>query len=326
MNTNVESAVATKLKSLATMSTIVADTGEIEEIKRFQPHDCTTNPSLLLKAAQLDDYQDLVNDAVAWGRGRTGTQEGDIQAITDRLAVRFGRELLEIVPGYVSTEVDAHLSFDTEASIEKARHFIAMYEELGVPKDRVLIKLAATWEGVEAARVLQCEGIKCNMTLIFSLVQAVACANAGAFLVSPFVGRITDWYKAQQGRDFAPDDDPGVLSVKSIFDYFKAHGIDTIVMAASFRTTGQILELAGCDRLTISPQLLEALEAEQGPVRPSLDRETSRAKEIPPVASDESNFRWQLNQDPMATEKLAEGIRRFHQDGLKLRQHLATLL
>lgn len=326
MSTNAETAGGTQLDSLASLSTIVADTGEIEEIKRFRPHDCTTNPSLLLKAAQLDAYEELVNEAVEWGRGRTDSRDGDIGAVMDRLAVTFGRELLEIVPGYVSTEVDAALSFDTKGSIEKARHFIRMYEELGVSKDRVLIKLASTWEGIEAARVLQREGINCNMTLIFSLVQAVACAEAGAFLVSPFVGRITDWYKAKEGRDFEASEDPGVRSVRSIYDYFKAHGLDTIVMAASFRTTGQILELAGCDRLTISPQLLEALQGEPGPVTQQLDAASSGAKDIAALDTDEVSFRWQLNEDPMATEKLAEGIRRFHQDALKLREHVATLV
>jgi transaldolase len=326
MSTNTEPDGGTQLDSLASLSTIVADTGEIEEIKRFRPHDCTTNPSLLLKAAQLDAYQDLVNEAVAWGRGRTGSREGDITAVMDRLAVGFGRELLAIVPGYVSTEVDAALSFDTEGSIEKARHFIRMYEELGVSKDRVLIKLASTWEGIEAARVLQREGINCNMTLIFSLSQAVACAQAGAFLVSPFVGRITDWYKAKEGRDFEPSEDPGVRSVQSIYDYFKAYDLETIVMAASFRTTGQVLELAGCDRLTISPQLLEELQGREGSVAKQLDAARSRSKDVPELAVDEPSFRWQLNEDPMATEKLAEGIRRFHQDALKLREHIATLV
>lgn len=326
MGTDPETAVGTKLDKLADLSTIVADTGEIEQIKRFQPRDCTTNPSLLLKAAQLDAYSGLVNEAVDWGRNRTGSREGDIQAVMDRLAVGFGRELLDIVPGYVSTEVDAALSFDTQGSIDKAHHFLRMYEELGVPKDRVLIKLASTWEGVEAARVLQREGIKCNMTLIFSLTQAVACAQAGAFLVSPFVGRITDWYKAKEGRDYEPHEDPGVCSVQSIYDYFKAHDIETIVMAASFRTTGQVLELAGCDRLTISPQLLEELQNSEGEVTHKLDPAQSRAKAISAMEIDEPSFRWQLNQDPMATEKLAEGIRRFHEDAMKLRDYIATLI
>jgi len=317
---------ATTLDRLADLSTIVADTGEIEQIKRFRPHDCTTNPTLLLKAVQLEAYQGLLNEAIEWGRGRTNTREGDIQAVMDRLAVSFGRELLAIVPGYVSTEVDAAHSFDTWASIEKARQFIRMYEEVGVATDRILIKLASTWEGIEAARVLQREGIKCNMTLIFSLTQAVACAQAGAFLVSPFVGRITDWYKAREERDFESTEDPGVQSVRSIYDYFKAHGLNTIVMAASFRTTGQVLELAGCDRLTIAPKLLEQLDNETDAVVPKLDAETSSAKDISPLELDEPSFRWQLNQDPMATDKLAEGIRGFHQDAMKLRDHIATLL
>ncbi len=325
MSAHSQTVDGSKLASLAGLSTIVADTGEIEQIKRFRPQDCTTNPSLLLKAAQLETYQGLVNEAIEWGRGRTNTREGDIEAIMDRLAVGFGRELLEIVPGCVSTEVDADRSFDAEASIEKAHRFIQMYEDIGVPKDRVLIKLAATWEGVEAARVLQREGINCNMTLIFSRIQAVACAQAGAFLVSPFVGRITDWYKAREGRDFEPSEDPGVQSVRSIYDYFKAHGLSTIVMAASFRTTAQILELAGCDRLTIAPKLLEELQGEQGEVAPGLDAASSRAKDIPALDIDEPSFRWELNGDPMATEKLAAGIRGFHQDAMKLRDYIATL-
>jgi transaldolase len=326
MSAHSETAGGTRLESLAGLSTIVADTGEIEQIKRFRPQDCTTNPSLLLKAAQLDAYQGLVNEAVEWGRGRTDTREGDIQAIMDRLAVSFGRELLEIVPGCVSTEVDAARSFDTKASIEKAHQFIRMYEDLGVDTDRVLIKLASTWEGIEAARVLQREGINCNMTLIFSRIQAIACAQAGAFLVSPFVGRITDWYKAHEGRDYEPSEDPGVQSVRAIYDYFKAHDVPTIVMAASFRTTGQILELAGCDRLTIAPKLLEELQSDGGEVTPRLDAASSRAKDVPTLNVDEPSFRWELNADPMATEKLAEGIRGFHQDAMKLRDHIATLL
>lgn len=326
MSRNAGTLTGSKLDLLSRLSTIVADTGEIEQIKRFRPHDCTTNPSLLLKAAQLDAYRDLIDEAVQWGRGKNGNREVNIDAIIDRLAVNFGRELLEIVPGYVSTEVDAVLSFDIEGSINKAQHFIRMYEELGVSRERVLIKLASTWEGIEAARVLQREGINCNMTLIFSLAQAVACAEAGAFLVSPFVGRITDWYRAAQGRDFEPSEDPGVQSVCSIYDYFKAHGIDTIVMAASFRVTGQVLELAGCDRLTIAPPLLEELDGTQGEVTKQLDPAASRAKDIAKLDLDEKAFRWHLNQDPMATDKLAEGIRRFYEDTIKLREHIATLV
>ncbi|HKJ94650.1 MAG TPA: transaldolase [Gammaproteobacteria bacterium] len=318
--------MTSRLESLSSVSTVVADTGEIDMIRRFKPVDCTTNPSLLLKAAQLDAYRNLVTDAVEWGRGRSGNVDEEVDAIADRLAVTFGRELLGIVPGYVSTEVDAALSFDTAGTIDKAHSLIEQYRELKVPTERVLIKVASTWEGVEAARQLQSEGIKCNMTLIFSLAQAVACAEAGAFLVSPFVGRITDWYKANTGSNYAPDEDPGVLSVRSIYDYFKSHGLETVVMAASFRTTGQVEALAGCDRLTISPALLEELDSAPGEVPQALDPEKSAAKRVEPVSADEVSFRWQLNEDAMATEKLADGIRRFHEDSVKLKSFIRTLV
>ena len=317
--------MTTRLESLARASTIVADTGEIGLIERFRPQDCTTNPSLLLKAAQLDDYQSLVSDAVSWGKGRTAGREGDIDAILDRLAVNFGRELTRLVPGYVSTEVDAALSFDAGATIEKAHQLIGMYEAIGVARERVLIKVASTWEGVQAARELQRAGINCNMTLIFNKVQAVACAEAGAFLISPFVGRITDWYKNATGRDFSAEEDPGVQSVREIYQYFKAHGHETVVMAASFRHTGQVEALAGCDRLTISPQLLDELSAAEGEVPRRLD--PGRIEDdMAPLDVSEKAFRWALNEDAMATEKLAEGIRRFHADAVKLRGHLASLL
>ncbi len=316
--------MTTKLDSLSKHSTIVADTGEIEMIRRYQPQDCTTNPSLLLKAAQIDAYRGLVDDAVRWGRGRTGDAGSDVSAVLDRLAVKFGSELLQIVPGYVSTEVDAALSFDTEGTIAKAHSLIEQYRELGAPAERVLIKVASTWEGVQAARQLQSEGINCNMTLIFSLAQAAACAEAGAFLISPFVGRITDWYKASTGQNYTPEEDPGVLSVRSIYNYFKSRDYSTIVMAASFRTTGQVLALAGCDRLTISPQLLESLSGESGEVTPALEAGAAPAPES--VDVDEASFRWHLNEDPMATEKLAEGIRRFNADTVKLKEFIAPLL
>ncbi len=317
--------MTTRLQSLAQSSTIVADTGEIGLIEKFRPRDCTTNPSLLLKAAQLEDYQALVADAVAWGRGRTGSRDGDIDAVLDRLAVNFGRELTRLVPGHVSTEVDAALSFDAGATIEKAHRLIDMYAEQGVTADRILIKVASTWEGVQAARELQRSGINCNMTLIFSKAQAVACAEAGAYLISPFVGRITDWYKASTGKDYTPEEDPGVRSVQEIYTYFKARGHETVVMAASFRTAAQVEALAGCDRLTISPQLLEELSSRDGEVRRRLDPEQARQQDVRPMDVSERAFRWALNEDAMATEKLAEGIRRFHADAVKLRQYLAAL-
>ncbi len=319
-------AMTTRLQSLAQSSTIVADTGEIGLIERFRPQDCTTNPSLLLKAAQVEDYRELVDEAVAWGKGRTGSREDDVDAIMDRLAVNFGRELTRLVPGYVSTEVDAALSFDTAGTIEKAHRLIDLYAELDVPAERILIKVASTWEGVQAARELQRSGINCNMTLIFNQVQAVACAEADAFLISPFVGRITDWYKASTGKDYAPEDDPGVQSVRSIFEYFKAHVHQTVVMAASFRTTGQVEALAGCDRLTISPQLLDELSGREGEVPLRLDAAAAGKADIPAIDASERGFRWAINEDAMATEKLAEGIRRFHADAEKLRQHLAKLV
>lgn len=318
--------MTSKLDSLSKHSTIVADTGEIEMIRRYRPQDCTTNPTLLLKAAQIEAYRDVVDEAVHWGRGRTASRQGDIAAVADRLAVGFGSELLKIVPGYVSTEVDASLSFDTQGTLAKARSLIDQYRELGAPADRVLIKVASTWEGVEAARQLQAEGINCNMTLIFSLAQAVACAEARAFLISPFVGRITDWYKAKSGQDYAPDEDPGVTSVRAIYHYFKARDYATVVMAASFRTTAQVLALAGCDRLTISPQLLESLSSETGEVAVALDAGDSAAQAPAALAVDEASFRWHLNEDPMATEKLAEGIRRFNADAVKLKEFIAALI
>lgn len=318
--------MSSKLESLAHHSTIVADTGEIEMIRRFRPADCTTNPSLLLKAAQMPAYRPLVDDALAWGRGRSGSREGDLDAILDRLAVSFGTELTRIVPGYVSTEVDAALSFDSEGTIAKAHRLLEMYRELDVPRERILIKVASTWEGVRAAEQLQGEGINCNMTLIFSPAQAVACAEAGAHLVSPFVGRITDWYKNAEGRDYAPEEDPGVDSVRRIYETFKARGHDTIVMAASFRTTGQIEALAGCDRLTISPALLEELSSTAGETPRKLATDASEARGSAPRDIDETEFRWVLNEDAMATEKLAEGIRRFHTDSVKLRDYVASLV
>ena len=303
-----------KLDQLRAMTTVVADTGDMESIRQFRPTDSTTNPSLILKAAELPGYARLVEEAIDWGR-KTRAPVGDV---TDRIAINFGSELTTIVPGRVSTEVDANLSFDTEAMIAKARKIIGLYRDRGVSHDRILIKLASTWEGVQAARVLQREGIDCNMTLIFSFAQAVAAAEAGAFLVSPFVGRIFDWHvKAGEGP-FDGETDPGVKSVRAIYAYYKVHGLKTVVMGASFRNTGEIEALAGCDRLTISPQLLEQLSKDEG----TLVRRLDPAKPGPAparIAMDEKTFRWMLNQDAMATEKLAEGIRLFAADLGKLK-------
>ncbi len=298
-----------KLEALRTMSTVVADTGDMESIKNFKPTDSTTNPTLILKAAQLPAYHHLVEEAISWG----AKKGAPASAVTDRLAVNFGAELTRIVPGRVSTEVNADLSFDTEGSIAKAKALIADYESRGIKRDRILIKLAATWEGAQAAHKLQAEGIDCNLTLIFSLAQAIACANAGAFLISPFVGRILDWHVKAGGGPYDSETDPGVQSVRSIYAYYKNYGIKTVVMGASFRNTGEIASLAGCDRLTISPQLLGELDKDQGPLPRRLDPK-SPGEAPEKVDMDEKRFRWMLNEDPMATEKLAEGIRQFAHD------------
>ena len=310
-----------KLDQLRTMTTVVADTGDMESIRQFKPTDSTTNPSLILKAAELPAYARFVEEAIAWGR-KTRAPVGDV---TDRIAVNFGAELTTIVPGRVSTEVDADLSFDAEAMIAKARKIIGLYKERGIGPDRILIKLASTWEGIQAARVLQREGIDCNMTLIFAFAQAAAAAEAGAFLISPFVGRIFDWHvKAGEGP-FDGETDPGVKSVRAIYAYYKTHGFKTVVMGASFRNTGEIEALAGCDRLTISPQLLEALSKDEG----TLVRRLEPAKVGPAPAKfslDEKAFRWMLNEDAMATEKLSEGIRLFARDLKALQSTVAQRL
>ena len=307
--------MTSKLEALRSMSTIVSDTGDMESIKAFKPTDATTNPTLILKAAQLPAYAHLVDEAIQWG----AKSKAEPSAVTDRLAVNFGAELTKIVPGRVSTEVDADLSFDTEASIAKAKSLIKQYEERGVGRERILIKLASTWEGAQAAAHLQREGIDCNMTLIFSIAQAIACADAKAFLISPFVGRILDWHVKAGGGPYTSETDPGVQSVKSIYAYYKNHDISTVVMGASFRNTGEIEELAGCDRLTISPQLLGELAGQQGELPRKLDpKSPGPAPER--IQMNEKTFRWMLNEDQMATEKLAEGIRAFGKDLVALRK------
>lgn len=304
------------LDSLRQHTTVVADTGDFEAMRALRPTDATTNPSLILKAVQQPAYQPLLRDTVRAHRGASTAE------LTDRLLVAFGQEILRIVPGRVSTEVDARLSFDTRATIERARGLIALYEEAGVPRDRVLVKIAATWEGVQAARALQAEGVRCNLTLLFSLVQAAACADAGVQLISPFVGRIYDWHRKAAGdkwveAEHAGANDPGVQSVTRIYRYFKQHGIATEVMGASFRNSGQILALAGCDLLTISPDLLTELADRQGEVCAAL-RADDTGEPMALVPTDEVGFRTLLNEDAMATEKLAEGIRAFVADGKKL--------
>ncbi len=302
--------MSSKLDQLRAMTTVVADTGDMEAIRAFKPTDCTTNPTLILKAAQMDAYRHLVDEAVVWAKNHRKVSS----AAVDRVAVNFGEELTKIVPGRVSTEVDADLSFDVEATVAKARAIIAEYERRRVPRERILIKIAATWEGIRAAELLQREGIDCNLTLLFSLPQAIAAAQAGAFLISPFVGRILDWHMKAEGRTYDSETDPGVLSVRRIYAYYKAHGVKTVVMGASFRNVGEIEALAGCDRLTIAPALLETLAKESGPLPRRLD--PARLDPDAPAATDldEKTFRWLLNEDAMATEKLAEGIRAFAKD------------
>ncbi|MBK8180067.1 MAG: transaldolase [Planctomycetes bacterium] len=312
------------LAGLKQHSVVVADTGDFASIQKYQPRDATTNPSLMLKAATMPEYAAVVDRAVTDARkGATGAAEALSRAM-DALAVAFGVEILKIVPNRVSTEVDARLSFDTSASVAKAKHLIALYAAAGIPRERILIKLAATWEGIEAARQLKADGIRCNLTLLFSFAQAVACAEAGVQLISPFVGRILDWHKKAAGvASYPPAEDPGVVSVTRIYNYYKKFGHGTEVMGASFRNTDEILELAGCDLLTISPQLLAELQGKQGAVPRKLAPESAKSSKLEKVSSDEKSFRWQHNEDQMATEKLSEGIRLFAADSVKLEKFLA---
>ena len=307
------------LDSLKKYTTVVADTGDIESIARYKPQDTTTNPSLLYHAAQQPHYTHLVEQALAESASETSDKAGQTEAFMDRLFVTFGCEILKIVPGRVSTEVDAGLSFDTERSIAKARRLIGLYEDAGVKRERVLIKLASTWEGIRAAERLEKEGIHCNLTLLFSFAQAVACAEAGVTLISPFVGRIYDWYKKEQGgAEIPPDADPGVASVTRIYNYFKKFDYKTQVMGASFRKVEQIIHLAGCDLLTISPDLLEKLDETSGEVTPRLTVAAAKSSDPKKIHLDEKTFRWMHNEDPMAVDKLSEGIRKFYADARKL--------
>ena len=305
-----------KLEQLRKVTTVVADTGDIEAIKQYQPEDATTNPSLILKAATIEAYAPLIADAIDYAKKQSADKQQQVEIACDMLAVNIGKEILKTIPGRISTEVDARLSYDTDASLTKARQLMKMYNDAGINNDRILIKLAATWNGIQAAKVLEKEGINCNLTLLFSFAQAQACAEADVFLISPFVGRIMDWYKAKQGTDFSAAEDPGVLSVSKIYDYYKAHGYKTVVMGASFRNIGEILELAGCDRLTISPQLLQELSDTEGLVETKLFSDVD--VKAAPAALTEAEFLWAHNQDPMAIEKLAEGIRNFAIDQNKL--------
>jgi transaldolase len=306
-----------QLEQLKQFTTVVADTGDFQSIKAYTPQDATTNPSLILKAVQKPEYRPLLEKAVSESNGAS------VEDIVDHLLIAFGTEILKFVPGRVSTEIDAALSFDTEATVAKGRELIALYEAAGVGRERVLIKIAATWEGIRAAEILEQDGIHCNLTLLFSLVQAAACAEAGVKLISPFVGRIYDWHKKSSGTDYQGADDPGVQSVKRIYQYYRTFGFDTEVMGASFRNTSQILELAGCDLLTISPDLLQKLADTEGTVERKLTVEADSG--IEKIAVDEKSFRFLLNEDAMATEKLAEGIRAFCADSLKLKKMIEEL-
>lgn len=315
-----------QLDQLKAFTKVVADTGDFASLKEFAPLDATTNPSLILKAALMPEYKFLVEKAIADNKSASLSRSALLANIQDHLLVLFGVEILKIVPGRVSTETDANLSFDTAALVDKAHKFIDLYAKHGIPRERILIKIATTWEGIRAAEILQKEGINCNLTLLFSLVQAVACAQAGVKLISPFVGRILDWHKAKTGKDFPAAEDPGVVSVQTIYAYYKKFSHATEVMGASFRNVGEILELAGCDLLTISPNLLAELKKSSAPIARKLSPQTAAANPIQRLDLDEKKFRWLFNEDAMATEKTAEGIRNFHADALKLEKYLAEKL
>src|SRR5579871_2294097 len=315
----------TLLESLKQYTTVVADTGDIEAIHRHKPQDATTNPSLLYKAAQMPDYRHLVTEAAEKASALGGSHQQMAEEFIDQMFVLFGSEILKVVPGRVSTEVAARLSFDTPATVAKARKLISLYQRKGVPRERILIKIASTWEGIKAAHELEQEGIHCNLTLLFSFAQAIACAEAGVTLISPFVGRIYDWYKKERGgAEIPPDQDPGVASVTRIYNYFKKFGYKTQVMGASFRNTNQIVRLAGCDLLTISPDLLDQLSKTEGVVERALDPQKAKNSPGERLHLDEKTFRWMHNEDAMATDKLAEGIRKFWADARKLEEYATS--
>lgn len=315
------------LEQLKKHTKVVADTGDFASIEAYKPIDATTNPSLIFAASQNPKYSALVDDAIAYAKSESNDKTVQLSKAMDKLAVNFGLQILEIVPNRVSTEVDARLSFDKDGSVKKARELIALYEEAGISRERILIKLASTWEGIKAAEELEKEGIHCNLTLLFSFVQAVACAEAEVRLISPFVGRILDWHKKDRGvTEIAPQEDPGVLSVKNIYNYYKKFGYKTQVMGASFRNIGEITELTGCDLLTISPALLKELESTKGTLQPQLTPEIASQSDLEKISVDEKTFRWMLNEDAMATEKLAEGIRNFTKDLLKLEEQMKKKL
>ncbi len=315
-----------QLEQLKSLTTIVADTGDFESMRQYSPQDATTNPSLILKASQQAEYRHLVDQAISELKDGPLSGAALVEAIIDRILILFGMEILKIVPGRVSTETDARLSFDTEGTVKKAHSLIALYEKEGISRDRILIKIASTWEGIRAAEILEKEGIHCNLTLLFSLTQAIACADAKVQLISPFVGRIYDWFKANTGEDYTGADDPGVQSVINIYNYYKKFGHSTEVMGASFRNKGQIVALAGCDLLTISPGLLEELQNSTDPVHPVLTAENAQASDAQIIHLDEKSFRYQLNDDAMATEKTAEGIRKFAVDMIALEELIKSSL
>ncbi|TCP88824.1 transaldolase [Cricetibacter osteomyelitidis] len=314
-----------QLETLKKMTVVVADTGDIEAIKQYQPQDATTNPSLILSASALPQYASLIDEAVAYAKAQSHDKTQQLIDAEDKLAVNIGLEILKIVPGRISTEVDARLSYDTQATVEKARKLIALYNAAGIANERILIKIASTWQGIRAAEILEKEGINCNLTLLFSEAQARACAEAGVYLISPFVGRILDWYKANTDKkEYAPAEDPGVMSVTKIYNYYKQYGYETVVMGASFRNVGEITELAGCDRLTIAPGLLKELQENST----ALERKLSYTGEVKarPAPMTEAEFYWEHNADPMAVDKLAEGIRKFAADIEKLEAMLLSKL
>jgi len=307
----------TKLSALSAMTTIVSDTADIASVRRIRPTDCTTNPSIVFKAVSIPEFEETFQEAIAWGEGQNFSEEYRVRAIADRLAVSIGAALVEIVPGRVSTEVDADFSFDVHGSIARAESIIADYERRNIPRERILVKLAATWEGVQATKILQQKGIDCNLTLIFNKVQAIACADAGAFLISPFVGRITDWCQKLNGVSSYPiEQDPGVISVREIYNYYKANNVKTVVMGASFRSQSQVEALAGCDCLTVAPEILEGLKSNFGPVKRILSPDKFQPEAA--IEINEAGFRWEMNQDAMATELLASGIRGFAADLIRL--------
>ncbi len=316
-----------QLEQLKAFTQVVADTGDFESIEAYRPTDATTNPSLIFAASQEEKYQHLMEKAIVFARQSSSDPSVQLARAVDKVAVNFGLEMLKIVPGRVSTEVDARLSFDTDATVRKARELITLYEEAGISRERILIKVAATWEGIKAAEILEKERIHCNLTLLFSQAQAIACAEAGVRLISPFVGRILDWHKKERGvTDIPASEDPGVISVTQIFNYYKRFGYPTQVMGASFRNIGEISELAGCDLLTISPKLLKELEQAEGTLTKKLDAGAACEMDIEKISLDEKRFRWMMNEDAMATEKLAEGIRNFTKDLVKLEKQIAAML